>query len=155
MSVLNGWVTRSLLLLILSALQLLLWRIVGMAQNWQILCPPNSQATLLAYISNLKDLAKKPQDWQWIQREEEPGTRIQKLWWEANGHDLLVCTAEGNGSCAGRLMNDNCIFSVEDVVTWTFSCGVFLFSCWVTSFWVTDMCRYCKNSCTQMFFLLS
>ena len=39
--------------------RLLLWKIVGRAQNWQILCPPNSQVTLLAYISNLKDLAKK------------------------------------------------------------------------------------------------
>ena len=41
-------------------LRLLLWMIVGMAQNCQILCPLDSKETLLVVISNLKDLARRP-----------------------------------------------------------------------------------------------
>ena len=41
-------------------MNLLIWRIGKLAQNWSILCPPTKETELRAYISNLKDILRRP-----------------------------------------------------------------------------------------------
>lgn len=41
-------------------MELLLWKIVKLAQNWSILCPPNKKEELLQFLSNLKELLRRP-----------------------------------------------------------------------------------------------
>ena len=41
-------------------MNLLIWRIVKLAQNWSIMCPPTKETELRAYISNLKDILRRP-----------------------------------------------------------------------------------------------
>ena len=41
-------------------MNLLIWRIGKLAQNWSILCPPTKETELRTYISSLKDILRRP-----------------------------------------------------------------------------------------------